>query len=138
MATGSITKVSGRGVPLRGHDIDTDRIMPARFLVAVSFDGLEKHLFEADVLRDLPRAIGASPSTLLRTFRRELGESPLAYVRTRRLDEALMLLKSRRLRVSEVSALVGYRNFAAFSHALRERFGLRPSDVAARASSPLP
>jgi AraC-like DNA-binding protein len=90
---------------------------------------LEKHLFEADVLRDLPRAIGASRSTLLRTFRRELGESPLAYLRTRRLDEALMLLKSRQLRVSEVSALVGYRNFAAFSHAFRERFGLRPSDV---------
>jgi AraC-like DNA-binding protein len=50
-------------------------------------------------------------------------------VRTRRLDEALMLLKSRHLRVSEVSALVGYRNLAAFSHAFRERFGLRPSDV---------
>lgn len=46
-----------------------------------------------------------------------------------------MPLKSRRLRVSEVSALVGYRNFAAFSHAFRERFGMRPSDVlSARAS----
>jgi 3-isopropylmalate/(R)-2-methylmalate dehydratase small subunit len=44
----AIVKVSGRGLPLRGHDIDTDRIMPARFLVAVSFDGLEKHLFEDD------------------------------------------------------------------------------------------
>jgi AraC-like DNA-binding protein len=90
---------------------------------------LEKHLFEADVLHDLPRAIGASRSTLLRTFRRELGESPLAYLRTRRLDEALMLLKSRHLRVSEISTLVGYSNLAAFSHAFRERFGLRPTDV---------
>ncbi|MFO0642482.1 MAG: AraC family transcriptional regulator [Polyangiaceae bacterium] len=90
---------------------------------------LEAHLFDVDVLQALPRVCRASASTVLRAFKKELGDAPLPYLRKRRLDESLLLLKSKRHSVGEVAAMVGYGSFGAFSAAFRARFGIRPTDA---------
>ena len=45
MSLAKITTVTGRGVHVPGNDIDTDRIIPARFMKCVTFDGLGEFLF---------------------------------------------------------------------------------------------
>ena len=78
MDADKIQVIEGRGLPVRGEDIDTDRIMPARFLKSITFEGLDRHVFEDDRLEatrsgrvhpfDEPRYQGASILLANRNF----------------------------------------------------------------------
>jgi 3-isopropylmalate/(R)-2-methylmalate dehydratase small subunit len=78
MSDSRVLSVTGRALPLAGDDIDTDRIMPARHLRAITFDGLERHLFGDDRTHaaaqgvthplDDPRFSGASVMVVNRNF----------------------------------------------------------------------
>jgi len=46
MTASARRQISGRGIPVTGNDIDTDRIIPARFLKEVTFETMGEHAFE--------------------------------------------------------------------------------------------
>jgi 3-isopropylmalate/(R)-2-methylmalate dehydratase small subunit len=66
-----IRSVVGKPIPLRGNEIDTDRIIPARFMKAITFDGLGKYAFfdarfdangnELGHIMDDPRFMASGP-----------------------------------------------------------------------------
>jgi 3-isopropylmalate/(R)-2-methylmalate dehydratase small subunit len=78
MGADKIQIVEGRALPMRGDDMDTDRIMPARFLKSITFEGLDTHVFEDDRLEakrsghvhpfDEPKYHGASILVANRNF----------------------------------------------------------------------
>lgn len=70
--------------------------------------------------------LGVGETTLRRAFKSEFGSTIFEYLRDRRLEAARVMLREKRLRISEIAFRVGYSNPANFANAYKKRFGHAP------------
>ena len=110
----------------------TDKIPPvARPVTQISkvLGHLERHYAEPLTIRDLANVAGMSPTSLFRTFRAIMDRPPLDYLIRMRIDKARHLLRSGTLRVSEVSAAVGFNDSNYFTRQFRRITGQTPREA---------
>ncbi|WP_224994904.1 helix-turn-helix transcriptional regulator [Cesiribacter sp. SM1] len=90
---------------------------------------LEEHYKTAVSLEQLAFLGGYSLSTFKRRVEEIFHTSPRKWIQERRLQEALFLLKSSSLNVSEVSMEVGFDNVSHFVKVFKERWGFTPGQA---------
>jgi AraC-like DNA-binding protein len=85
-----------------------------------------KHLATPPVIKDLAVSAGMSPTKLKRLFRQIFGNSIFSYYQKFRMKEAALLLKEKKLSVSDVGYQLGFTNLSHFSRVFHEHLGMKP------------
>ena len=86
-----------------------------------------EQIFEPLSLEDIARHCGISCSHLSEVFKAETGVTPMRWRERERLNKAGELLKSSKLRVTEVASLTGYGDYHHFAKRFKAVTGLTPS-----------
>jgi AraC-like DNA-binding protein len=84
-------------------------------------------------IEDLVRVAHLSESSLFRLFRQIMGRSPIDYLIRLRIDKAAQLLRREPLRITEVSAAVGFNDSNYFTRQFRHVMGCSPREYRLRA-----
>ena len=91
-------------------------------------DYVNTHLGDSDLrLDDIAASTGLSTGFFHRAFRQTTGETPLSYIQRRRIEEAMRLLASKDLTISEIAIKVGFWSPSHFARLFRRQSGMTPS-----------
>ena len=90
-------------------------------------DIMLKNLEHPPSLLELAQRVGLNDYKLKRGFRQVFGTTAFGYLYHQRMEKARDLLKSNTMNITEVAAVVGYRNPSAFGAAFKRMFGATPS-----------
>lgn len=105
--------------PLNIHDIQTIYKVKEQML---------EHLETPPVIKELAVYASMSPSKLKRLFKQIFGSSIFNYYQEFRMKEAALLLKEKKLSVSEVGYQLGFTNLSHFSRVFKEHTGMKPKE----------
>lgn len=91
-------------------------------------DILASQLENPPSISELTKQVGISELTLRRGFRELFGTTVIGYLTQKRMEQAELLLREKKLSVAEVSNLVGYSHLGYFAKVFKRQFGITPSE----------
>ncbi len=88
---------------------------------------IRQHYHDSDLsVESIADAFHINMNQLNYTFKKEVGHSVIKQLTQIRMETAKQLLKNRKLQISDVSSMVGYRNLSYFSNAFKKYWGTSP------------
>ena len=89
---------------------------------------IREHYAEDINTRKIAESAMVSESECLRCFRGMLGTTPIQYLKEYRLEKAEELLRTSKMKVSEIGDRCGFREMSYFARSFRQRYGVVPSE----------
>jgi transcriptional regulator GlxA family with amidase domain len=93
---------------------------------------LRARLADPPSLKDLAKIVGTNQPRLSRSFRALFGTTVYGYLREARMQRARELVTGTRMPVKSIALEVGYRSTSDLTRAVKERFGMTPSELRER------
>lgn len=97
-------------------------------LCAVIKHYIDTHLFSLDSLTELADLCGYNYSYLSFLFRKVTGVTLSDYYKNKRFESAKLMINENKLKIGEISNLLGYSSVYAFSKAFKDEFGVSPKN----------
>jgi AraC family transcriptional regulator len=102
------------------------RCIPADARIKTAIDFIEDNFARNISLHEINAASGLNATHLITLFRRATGRTPYAYVIHRRIQEAVKILRLRRLPISQIAVEAGFSDHQQMTHAFRKHLGRTP------------
>ncbi|CAH0353658.1 hypothetical protein AQB9606_03424 [Aquabacterium sp. CECT 9606] len=96
-------------------------------------DRMDAASHEAWPVERLAEVSGVSPAHFARSFKQAFGIPPHRYLLTRRIEQAITLLRDTELNITEVAFATGWESLGTFGRTFRDITGTNPSAVRVRA-----